>query len=57
MQALGAFGFLGLKKGLKPFIEHIPAAFHNLHLAAANVPSLSYLLQLTRACQKVIDPT
>jgi N-acetylmuramate 1-kinase len=56
MQALGAFGFLGLRKGLKPFLEFIPAGLHNLHLAAANVASLPHLLQLTLACQKVIDP-
>jgi aminoglycoside/choline kinase family phosphotransferase len=57
MQALGAFGFLGLRKGLKPFLEFIPAGLHNLHLAAANVPSLPHLLQLTLACQRAIDPT
>jgi len=57
MQALGAFGFLGLRKGLKPFLEFIPAGLHNLHHAAANVVSLPHLLQLTLACQRVNDQT
>jgi aminoglycoside/choline kinase family phosphotransferase len=57
MQALGAFGFLGIRKELKPFLQFIPAGLHNLHHAAANVGSLPHLLQLTQACQRVIDPT
>ncbi len=36
MQSLGAYGFLGLKKGLTSFLEHIPAALENLINAAAN---------------------
>ncbi len=40
MQALGAYGFLGQKKGLKAYLEHIPAGLHNLHLAASQVSSL-----------------
>jgi aminoglycoside/choline kinase family phosphotransferase len=57
MQALGAFGFLGLRKGLKPFLEYIPAGLHNLRHAVGNSASLPYLLQLTLACQKGTDPT
>src|SRR5208337_2062155 len=30
MQALGAYGFLGLEKGLDDFIAHIPAGLDNL---------------------------
>jgi N-acetylmuramate 1-kinase len=56
MQALGAFGSLGLRKGLKPFLEFIPAGLHNLHLAAANSASLPHLRQLTLACRRGIDP-
>jgi len=40
MQALGAYGFLGLKKGLKAFLQHIPAGLHHLHRAATQVASL-----------------
>ena len=52
MQALGAYGFLGLKKGLKAYLEHIPAGLQNLLRAAARVASLPRLLELSRACQK-----
>jgi hypothetical protein len=55
MQALGAYGFLGLKKGLKAFLEHIPAGLGHLHRAAAHMASLPRLRELSRACQKVIE--
>lgn len=54
MQALGAYGFLGHKKGLKAYLEHIPAGLHNLHLAASKVSSLPHLLELSSQCQRVI---
>ena len=56
MQALGAYGFLGLKKGLKAYLEHIPAGLHNLHLAASQVSSLPHLLELSERCQNSIAP-
>jgi aminoglycoside/choline kinase family phosphotransferase len=56
MQALGAYGFLGLKKGLKSYLEHIPAGLRNLHLAASQVSSLPCLLELTEKCQNSIVP-
>jgi hypothetical protein len=55
MQALGAYGFLGLKKGLKDFLEHIPAGLRNLHQAAIHVASLPRLQALTQACQRAIE--
>ncbi len=55
MQALGAYGFLGLKKGLKAFLEHIPAGLRNLHLAATHVASLPRLRELCLACQRAIE--
>jgi len=55
MQALGAYGFLGLKKGLKAFLEHIPAGVRNLHLAASQTASLPILEELTAECQRVIE--
>ena len=55
MQALGAYGFLGLKKGLKAFLDHIPAGLHHLQCAAGNVPFLPQLLELSAACRKVIE--
>ena len=56
MQCLGAYGFLGLKKGLNAFLEHIPAGLRNLQLAASHIPSLSCLRQLSAECQKGIEP-
>jgi N-acetylmuramate 1-kinase len=55
MQALGAYGFLGLQKGLKAFLAHIPAGLHQLQCAAGNVTSLPRLLELSIACRRVIE--
>jgi len=55
MQALGAYGFLGLKKGLKAFFGHIPPGVQNLHLAASRVTSLPTLQELAVGCQRVIE--
>jgi N-acetylmuramate 1-kinase len=52
MQALGAYGFLGLKKGLKTFLNSIPSGLRNLHLAATQVSSLARLRELTVECQR-----
>jgi hypothetical protein len=54
MQALGAYGFLGLKKGLSAFLDHVPSGLRNLHQAVAHVPTLRRLRELLRACQAVI---
>jgi N-acetylmuramate 1-kinase len=51
MQALGAYGFLGLQKGLKSFLDHIPGGLRNLQRAAAQVESLPRLGELVQACQ------
>jgi len=40
MQALGAYGFLGLVKGHKHFLQHIPAAMKWLHRIVSGVPGL-----------------
>ena len=55
MQALGAYGFLGLKKGLKAYLEHIPAGLRNLQLAVSHVTSLPCLQEIAEACKKVLD--
>ena len=54
MQALGAYGFLGLKKGLKYYLEHIPPGLSNLLCAANHVSSLPRLLELSLECQRLI---
>jgi hypothetical protein len=55
MQALGAYGFLGLKKGIKAFLDHIPAGLHQLQRAASNVSFLPRLLELSAECRKIIE--
>jgi N-acetylmuramate 1-kinase len=54
MQALGAYGFLGLKKGLAAFLNHIPAGLANLQIAVSHVPSFPRLRELLGKCQKMI---
>lgn len=55
MQCLGAYGFLGLKKGLKAYIEHIPAGLTNLQLAADRVASLRRLRELSAECRRMME--
>ncbi len=55
MQALGAYGFLGLKKGFRAFLQHIPAGLSNLRLAASHGPFLPRLGELCMACQRAIE--
>jgi len=55
MQALGAYGFLGLKKGLKAFFEPIPAGLRNLQRAATQGASFPRLRELSVECQRVIE--
>ena len=54
MQALGAYGFLGLKKGLKAYLEHVPSGLHNLLLATSHVSTLPRLRELSSKCQGAI---
>jgi aminoglycoside/choline kinase family phosphotransferase len=55
MQALGAYGFLGFKKGLTTFLDHIPAGLRHLQHAASEVGSLPRLRELSVECQRVVD--
>ncbi len=55
MQALGAYGFLGLQKGLKAFLSHIPAGVNMLRLSASRSASLPLLLELAMQCQEILD--
>jgi N-acetylmuramate 1-kinase len=55
MQALGAYGFLGLQKDLKAFLGHIPAGLHRLQLATSQVGTLPRLRELCVECQRVIE--
>jgi N-acetylmuramate 1-kinase len=55
MQALGAYGFLGLGKGLKHFLDHIPQGLRNLHDAASKSTSLPHLQSLILQCEREIS--
>ena len=55
MQALGAYGFLGLNKGLEPFLEHIPSGLRKLKLATTHVASLARLRELCQECEGAIE--
>jgi aminoglycoside/choline kinase family phosphotransferase len=55
MQALGAYGFLGGEKGLKTYLEHIPAGLAHLQLAAGHVTFLPRLREVSVKCQIILD--
>lgn len=55
MQALGAYVFLGLRKGLKNYLDHIPSGLHNLHHATSQIASLPNLQELALRCQKTMN--
>ncbi len=55
MQALGAYGFLGLKKGVKVYLNYIPSGLAHLQLATSHVTSLPRLLELSQTCMRVIE--
>ena len=54
MQALGAYGFLGLTKGLKDYLTHVPAGLQNLRTAAENAGNLPILLEICERCGTTI---
>ena len=57
MQALGAFGYLGLKKGLAVFLGHIPSGLANLIQASGNCRSLPLLHDLAASCRDALPVT
>lgn len=57
MQSLGAYGFLGLKKGLVSFLDYIPAALQNLIEAAGKSGRLPVLLETAVMCREKLQPT
>jgi aminoglycoside/choline kinase family phosphotransferase len=57
MQALGAYAFLGLDKGLRSFLGHVPAGLRNLRLAAEEAASLPQLHELTARCASATSRT
>ena len=55
MQALGAYGFLGLRKGLKTFLNHVPAGLRHLLDTTSRVASLPLLHELCLECKKAMQ--
>jgi hypothetical protein len=54
MQALGAYGFLGLSRDLRHFLDHIPAGLANLLGATARDSSLPALHALCLKCRAAL---
>jgi N-acetylmuramate 1-kinase len=54
MQALGAYGFLGMVRGLKEYLRHIPAGLGNLRRAAESARSLPQLLETCHRCEEAL---
>ena len=55
MQALGAYGFLGLQKGLKNFLDYIPSGLRLLLDATSRAISLRLLHELCLKCEKAMQ--
>jgi hypothetical protein len=54
MQALGAYGSLGLNKGLKAYLDHVPAGLRNLQRASRQAAALPRLCELSSQCQSAV---
>ncbi len=55
MQALGAYGFLGIRKELKSYLAHVPTGIRNLRIAAGKCGSLPCLQRLLIRCEKALN--
>jgi aminoglycoside/choline kinase family phosphotransferase len=55
LQALGAYGFLGLRKGKREFLGHIPRGLANLADAARRHGGFPRLLDLVERCRNVVS--
>ena len=54
MQALGAYGFLGLKRGISEFLPHIPRGLANLIDASVQSKRIPRLHNLALKCQDAL---
>jgi hypothetical protein len=54
LQALGAYGFLGLKKNKPAFLSHIGNGLENLLMAVDNVGNLEMLSDLATECETIL---
>jgi hypothetical protein len=57
MQALGAYGFLGLKKNKPDFLRHVDCGIRNLITAASQTDTLPVLLEIAKTCQSMLTKT
>ncbi|HRR42140.1 MAG TPA: phosphotransferase [Syntrophales bacterium] len=55
MQALGAYGFLGLKRGLRGFLEHVPRGLENLIDASTRAGDLPRLRETAVRCREIVS--
>ena len=55
MQALGAFGFLGLRRNKKDFLAHIPSGLRRLAEAASRSERLPALRRLVARCREALE--
>ena len=55
MQALGAYGFLGLKKNKPDFLKHLHGGIRNLFMAASLCQNLPLLRELSQRCMNILD--
>jgi NDP-sugar pyrophosphorylase family protein len=54
IQALGAYGFLGLRRGKPHFLTHIPRGLENLSEAAGKAGNLPLLKSLAGRCREAL---
>jgi len=54
LQALGAYGFLGLRKNRPAFLHYIPNGLENLLMAVDNVSGLEQLNDLATECETIL---
>ena len=55
MQALGAYGFLGLKKNKPDFLQHIDCGIRNLLTATTHAETLPVLNRLAKNCLEKLE--
>jgi aminoglycoside/choline kinase family phosphotransferase len=51
MQALGAYGFLGIEKGKPAFLKHVTPALNNLESVVSELPDAGLFADLIRECR------
>jgi aminoglycoside/choline kinase family phosphotransferase len=56
MQAVGAYGYLGLHRGLKNYLAYIPGGLRNLCAAAERAASVPMLLEIGSLCREALKP-